>query len=441
MRNELRLLLATGVGISVVVAACSASDDGSKFGDGGGGSGGNGGSGASTSTGPGGFNTSGGAAGGGSQGTCDSTDTEDKDKDGWTKADGDCNDCDPNVNPGAIEVIVDGSGGGGGAAPPADEDCDGVIDNVAPGCDDALAFDDQDPKNGAHAIDICQDSDGKKWGIVSATYTRANGVGAPLSPAAHGIYDNFGANVNPQQGSHMLVLSSGFSRLPGQPNAAADHMAYQAGGIGLGAGQAPPNFPQGVPNCPGATNINDDVALDLKIKVPSNATGYRFKFKFYSFEFAEWVCTDYNDQFIALVNPPPMGSLNGNITFDAMGNPVSVNIAFFDVCDPVANNDFAADCFTGNCPAPPNPYCPLGPGELTGNGFDNAFGSFLEDAGGTTWLQTQAPVDPGSEIDIRFAIWDTGDEIYDSTVLVDGFEWIANGGTVTVGTDPIPDPK
>jgi hypothetical protein len=45
------------------------------------------------------------------------------------------------------------------------------------------------------------------------------------------------------------------------------------------------------------------------------------------------VCSSYNDQFIALVNPPPDGSIFGNISFDANANLVSVNIAYFDVCD------------------------------------------------------------------------------------------------------------
>ena len=35
----------------------------------------------------------------------------------------------------------------------------------------------------------------------------------------------------------------------------------------------------------------------------------------------------------------------------------------------------------------------------------------------------------------------TGYLTLDSTVLVDGFQWIANGGTVAVGTDPIGNPK
>jgi hypothetical protein len=181
-----------------------------------------------------------------------------------------------------------------------------------------------------------------------------------------------------------------------------------------GAGIAPPGFPQDVPNCLGDTAINDDIGLEVKLKSPTNATGYSFLFKFYSFEYPEWVCTSYNDQFIALVAPPPMGSINGNISFDSMTNPVSVNVAFFDVCQ----------------------GCPAGPGEMQGTGFD-----VWNDAGGTSWLKTSAPIKGGDEVTVRFAIWDTGDAAWDSTALIDSFEWVANGGTVGVGTEPIPDPK
>src|SRR5690242_5411573 len=37
---------------------------------------------------------------------CSSAADEDKDKDGYSVTQGDCNDCDANVNPGAIEVIA-----------------------------------------------------------------------------------------------------------------------------------------------------------------------------------------------------------------------------------------------------------------------------------------------------------------------------------------------
>ncbi|MBP7292348.1 MAG: hypothetical protein KBB21_37315, partial [Nannocystaceae bacterium] len=117
----------------------------------------------------------------------------------------------------------------------------------------------------------------------------------------------------------------------------------------------------------------------------------------------------FNDQYIALVDPAPMGSINGNISFDSMSNPVSVNIAFFDVCS----------------------GCALGTGELAGTGFDT-----WDDAGATSWLVTTAPVDGGDEFTIRFAIWDTGDSAWDSTVLLDNFRWLAGGGEVDVGTEP-----
>ena len=175
-------------------------------------------------------------------------------------------------------------------------------------------------------------------------------------------------------------------------------------------GTAPSGFPQDVPGCSGDTEINDDVALAVKLKAPTNATGYSFDFSFYSFEYPEFVCTMFNDQFIALVDPAPMGSVNGNVSFDSMTNPVSVNIAFFEVCD----------------------GCPLGTAELAGTGFDT-----WDDAGATGWLVTTAPVEGGEEIDIRFTIWDTGDQSWDSTVLIDNFQWTAEAGTL-VETAPIP---
>jgi hypothetical protein len=293
-----------------------------------------------------------------------------------------------------------------------------------------LAINDLDPLSGAKAIDLCQTAmpGEKKWGVLEAKYVRADGQ--PGNPSFQtGILDNFGPSVNVQKGERMLGLSSGHARRPSDPDACGGGTCSIAG-----FGQAPPGFPQDVPGCSGSSSINDDVGLELKIRAPTNATGYKFYFKFYSIEFPEWVCTSYNDQFIALVSPPPMGSINGNISFDSAANPVSVNVAFFDVCDPNGIGNFASVC---GCKAPPNPYCPSGTAELQGNGFDGGWG----DAGGTSWLQTAAPILPGEEFTIRYAIWDTGDSALDSSVVIDGFEWLATGGTITVGTTPIPDPK
>ncbi len=357
---------------------------------------------SSSTTGGGGFDP--GDAGTGATDTCNSGPNEDYDEDGFTGAEGDCNDCDENANPGAVEVMTDPNDP---EANPADEDCDGEIDELPVPCDGNLDIASVDPMHGANAIDLCQTTTAaeKTWGVINAQYVRANG-GTTSPGLAVGIIDTFGPNVPPRAGARVLGLSSGYARTPSQPNPCGALSCSTSG-----TGQAPPGFPQDVPGCSGSQDINDDVALELELRAPTNATGYSFDFTFYSFEYPEWVCTSFNDQFIALVNPAPEGSVNGNISFDSQTNPVSVNIAFFEVCD----------------------GCPLGIAELSGTGFD-----VWDDAGATGWLITQAPVEGGEVVTIRFAIWDTGDSAWDSTVLVDNFQWIADAGTVTVGTVPVP---
>jgi hypothetical protein len=396
-------------------------------------------SGAGGAGGAGGFAPTSGS-GSGTPRPCNQDPDVDGDGDGWTPNEGDCNDCDPDVNPGAIEVIASAPGPDGGLPAPVDEDCDGQIDNLLPACDDGLALDDGDPMNGARALDLCQvapaspaDKRDRRWGVLDARYVSANGMEARAPGLQVGLLEGFGPHVHVQKGARMLALSSGHARLPGQPGACGSRSCTTTSNV-----DPPPGFPQVVPSCDGGTIINDDIALELSLRAPTNATGYAFSFKFSSFEYPEWVCTPYNDQFIALVSPAPAGSINGNISFDGVHNPVSVNLAFFDVCDPAGAGAFATNCgapFNPSCPALPNPYCPSGAVELDGTGFD-----LWGDAGATRWLATQAPVKGGAEISIRFAIWDTADQALDSTVLLDGFTWIAAGG-VTVGTDPIGSPK
>jgi hypothetical protein len=405
-RTSLQLAALTGL-----LCACSAGNGGTSFD-----TDGAGGSGSITGEATTGQGTTGdlglatGAGVGGGTALCAESAESDGDGDGFRGIDGDCNDCDPNVNPGAIEVIVSEPGEDGEMPAPADEDCDAAIDEIEPPCDATLDLEDSDAMSGARAIELCQETSAseKRWGVLAARYVRANGSPVGQTTPQVGLLSKFGGQVLPQGGARLLGLSSGHARTPGQPDACGQNSCD-----GFGAGSAPAGFPQDVPGCDGASEINDDVGLELSLRAPTNATGYTFAFDFYSFEYPEWVCTDFNDQFIALVSPPPAGSINGNISFDSQNNPVSVNIAFFNVCA----------------------GCALGADELNGTGFG---GGWDDDAGATSWLETTAPVKGGDEITIRFAIWDTGDSSYDSTVLVDAFRWIANGGTVSVGTVPVP---
>ncbi len=430
------LILALAVP-TAIFAACDAGggstfqdDDGSGAGNVGGGDGG------STS------NNSGGAGpgvggfdpqGGGmpTPGCSDTDPTTDFDGDGYTENDGDCNDCDANVNPNAIEVMtpMGGQGGGnqgGGPPAPADEDCDGMIDNVPMACDSGIAIDSLDPMDGARAIGLCKVSNGTdEWGVADAQWTLPNGTPPPAIPnfdLGHGILTAFGPNVSVQEGTAMLALSSGTARQPTDPG-------YQSvGGFSKGISNTghPFGFPKESPSCGGAVTgaCNDGVALQLTLRAPSNATGFRFNFNFYTYEWPVYVCSTFNDFYAAILEPFPMGQMDGNITFDNLANPISVNNAFFDVCGCSGGPPCTAGGITFNCA--------LGDTELQGTGF--------EGHAATSWLQTTAPIDAGSEFTLRFLAYDSGDGALDSTGLTDNFEWLAEPG-VSVGTEPVPDPK
>ena len=73
---------------------------------------------------------------------------------------------------------------------------------------------------------------------------------------------------------------------------------------------------------------------------------------------------------------------------------------------------------------PPNPQFPIEPGSC---GANNRAG------GGTGWLVTTGNVQGGETITLRIAVWDTSDGLYDSTAIIDKFEWsvdAAEPGTV-----------
>jgi hypothetical protein len=434
------VLIAASVSLA---AACSAGSGGRTFTGGAGiggetGDGGHGGGATTTGQGAGGSgftittNTGGGTPGN----TCDHSPDQDGDNDGWTGAQGDCNDCDPNVNPGAVEVIAT-AGPDGGVPEPADEDCDGTIDNVEGPCDTSLAVDSMDPYDAAKAVELCKQTTAadKTWGVISARWALPDGTPAPANTnfhLGHGMLSGMGPNVNVQAGARMLGLSSGSARQPTDPG----YNDVSGFDKGYGSGQ-PTGFPKESPSCSSGVTTGpayDGAAVELQVRVPTNATGFKFDFNFFTYEWPGYVCSQYNDFFVAHLMPFPAGQSDGNISFDKQGNPVSVNNAFVDVC----GCDFSGGppCLAGGKTFP----CSLGATGLLGTGFgqDTAFG---QDHGSTGWLVTQAPATGGSTITLRWTVYDAGDGVLDSTTLIDNFTWIANGGTVAVGTDPIGQPK
>src|SRR5690606_38801832 len=368
----------------------------------------------------------------------------DFDNDGWGVCDNDC--CDqvspdcatPNiVNPGAFEV------GGNNV----DDDCDGMIDNPLALCDNGLQANSGTPNDYAKAIDLCQFTTEdaplaqKKWGVIDSWLHRGNGANSPYS-GSRSIRPQSGNVITPQNGSRMAAFSSGTASYPGAP--APVHEAFQAGwdhgnDFDVGApgdwlalnGNAFPNAP-GCP-APNSTTAYDSVMYKIKVRVPTNANSFSTKMYFFSAEYPEYVCTAFNDLFVALVDSTDPDNPNDkNIAVYSQGNntwPVGVNLL-------EAAPGLFQQCLDVNSPVCGWVYdgC-TGSNELVGTGFDTpvqeicgctiftCYGANTTYGGGTGWLTMSGNVTPGEIMEIRFVIWDTGDSGWDSLVLLDDWQW------------------
>jgi hypothetical protein len=354
---------------------------------------------------------------------CEFTDAIDHDGDGYSYNDGDCNDCDPFTNPGALD---DGSPSADGG-PPVDVNCDGVPGGDTYECDDGIQIDDSDALNGARAIGLCRKADpnatgkDKTWGVLSAKYVKADGQDG-MNPDSHGILPQFGA-ANVQQGAKMLALSSGTARAPG------DVDWKSPGGVNMGTECDAPISNMDTPACHGVTTGSpyDPAALELQIRMPTNAKSFKFHLNFYTYEFPDYICSEYNDFFVTLMEPKPSGSTDGNISFDPDHNPISVNNSMLQVCQSMTTHGKTFDC-------------PLGTALLKNTGFDSEIPILDPGHAATGWLQTISSVEPGSVVTLRFAIWDSGDHKLDSLVLIDNFGFSVEPAS-GASTKPAPTPK
>ncbi|MBC8066839.1 MAG: choice-of-anchor L domain-containing protein [Deltaproteobacteria bacterium] len=127
--------------------------------------------------------------------------------------------------------------------------------------------------------------------------------------------------------------------------------------------------------------------------VPPNSNSIAYDFAFFSTEYPFYYEMEFNDMYIGWLESE---SWTGNISFDQQGNPISLNAGFLDFRD-------------------------------DGGGRPEFAGTCMARHAGTKWLSTTAPVTPGEQITVVFAIFDLSDSILDSYVFIDNFSWGCEG--------------
>ncbi|MBI3185057.1 MAG: putative metal-binding motif-containing protein [Myxococcales bacterium] len=440
-----------GVSFLVAVASLGCGPGNSSVGGGGGGAGGGAGGGV------------GGGAGGGTGQSCipvgevcgDNIDNDcdgvadegfDLDADGYKSCQGDCDDTRASINPGVAELFNQ-----------LDDNCDGKVDNKAPGNDfdkDLTPFpqdcNDEEPLVGPLAIEVAGDGvdnncdgqvdeaagtcDAQATSVTPADFARVLGMCSFVTgsqfiagdASARGIRTKFGSQWVPKQGSKMALLTTGkaldkFDSSTYSPQDGHDFSQSTAHPL-----YAPPKCatPSSTPTA------NDMSEVRFTLKVPQNAKSFSYQFNFFSAEYPEFVCTAFNDRFIAILEsdgldktklPPGQCVATAqrptcNISYDANGQVMSINNGFFDVCISASGPGWSNTCTK-----------PVS--LLDKTGYEEADPSFLQPnrivGGATGWLTTKAPVKPGETMTLRFIIFDEGDGILDSAVLIDNFKWEA----------------
>ena len=225
----------------------------------------------------------------------------------------------------------DGNGGGPVACNPSPENYDfprGGCDNNGSGTvDEPVVCDTDLPQAGtavqfAKAMEYLPDGHQHTDGASSRPPSRRATTARNPALGQWALLPQFGSVIKPLEGGSLGVLSSGYALQCDDSSSSTSCSASGTGDpyfkgyqtpmwpseqgfgpfVGSGVGIAPPGYPKATGSCPQATEIYDTIGLTLEIKVPANAQGFTFDFDFYSGEWPEYVCTAFNDSFVAWLN-------------------------------------------------------------------------------------------------------------------------------------------
>jgi hypothetical protein len=179
--------------------------------------------------------------------------------------------------------------------------------------------------------------------------------------------------------------------------------------------------------------IFDGMDWRIDLVAPPDAKAFWFKFVFVSAEYDEWIGSGYNDKFYAILEK---GGETTIINFTNCRKPDE----YYDflctdpdglLCDEgekycylAVNSAFSDCCWYDGCP---DGYSSEVGTDINGTGFECAAveGADGSDKGSSTgWLRSAWPINAGDEFSITFHIHDTGDDIYDSYVILDSFQFL-----------------
>jgi hypothetical protein len=142
----------------------------------------------------------------------------------------------------------------------------------------------------------------------------------------------------------------------------------------------------------GENKANDLIWFRFDLAVPAGTYGYEFDFAWFSSEYPEWVGSKYNDVFVVWSTSE---TYTGNITF-INDQPLTVTALENEMQYKENSN------------------------QLDGTGFEGV-------GGATGWFTAQGSVAPGELFTLAWAVFDMGDEVLDTAILVDNFKWTCEG--------------
>ncbi len=323
---------------------------------------------------------------------CVTCDQIDNDKDGYNAC-VDCNDNNPNVNPGAFDVL-------GNAV---DDNCNGLVDEVMQ-CDvgasadggveagsdgGAVASDTTNPTDVAHAAEFCS-----PW-LTTAGLT-------VTSDKQHQVAANWGV-FNPQLGVSIAAFSTGVAADTDDKAPAPVVNETPQPGTDYKKPGTPFPIPLATTSCtdpnkvkqmfPDPMNVQDLVELKVTLNVPTNARSFQLDLNFLGTDYPNFLCQKFDDFAMVVLDS---ANLKGNVLLDSQGSRMSVNNEFLTL---VSAQD------------------------LAGTGMDKPrMGNALSGAA-TGWLTLTAPVTPKETITLRITTFDVVDGVFDSQFLADHFRW------------------